>query len=131
MIGLDSNILVRYLTGDDPTQSTRSEQLIDEALAANEILYLNHVVMCETVWVLARAYGYARPELAVVLEKLLRGAQFEFEGKDALWLALREYGHSGADFADCLIGVKNTDAGCRTTWTFDDRAGRLPRFSAV
>ena len=129
MIGLDSNVLVRYLTQDDPVQSKKADQLVDKALQSGERLYLNHVVLCEVNWVLARAYGYGEAELADTLEKILSAAQFEFEDKNCLWQALAAFRASGADFADCVIGVKNTSAGCTATLTFDKRAGTLPQFS--
>jgi predicted nucleic-acid-binding protein len=129
VIGLDSNVLVRYLTQDDPVQSKKADQLVDKALQSGEALYLNHVVLCEVNWVLAKAYGYGVAELGDTLEKILSAAQFEFEDKNCLWQALAAFRASGADFADCVIGVKNTSAGCTATLTFDKRAGTLPQFS--
>jgi predicted nucleic-acid-binding protein len=129
MIGLDSNVLVRYLTQDDPAQSRKANRLVEDALRAGEKLYLNHVVMCELNWVLSRAYGYERADLAEAVEKILSAAQFEFEDKNSLWQALEGFRQYGADFADCLIGVKNAAAGCGTTLTFDRRAGGLPQFA--
>lgn len=129
MIGLDSNVLVRYLTQDDPVQSKKADQLIDKALQSGEPLYLNHVVLCEVNWVLARAYGYGVADLGDTLEKIFSAAQFEFEDKNCLWQALAAFRASGADFADCVIGIKNTGAGCTATLTFDKRAGTLPQFS--
>lgn len=129
MIGLDSNVLVRYLTQDDPGQSKKANQLVEDALRAGEMLYLNHVVVCELNWVLTRAYGYGRPQLADAVDKILSAAQFEFEDKNSLWRALESFRQSGADFADCLIGVKNAAVGCGATLTFDKRAGALPYFT--
>jgi len=129
VIGLDSNILVRYLTQDDPVQARKANQVIEDALGAGQSLYLNHVVMCELCWVLARAYDYERLELADVVEKVLTAAQFEFEDKNSLWQALAGFRQSGADFADCLIGAKNSAAGCTSTFTFDKRTKGLAHFS--
>jgi len=112
MTGLDSKVLVRYLTQDDPVQSKKANQVVEEALRAGQSLYLNHVVLCEVNWVLARAYTYERAELADVIEKILGAAQFEFEDKNALWQALAGFRQSSADFADCLIGTKNAAIGC-------------------
>jgi predicted nucleic-acid-binding protein len=117
------------LAQDDPSQSRKANQIVEAALQAGESLYLNHVVVCEMNWVLARAYGYERNELAAAIEKILTAAQFEFEDKNSLWQALAAFRQSGADFADCLIGVKNTGEGCTATLTFDKRAGALPQFS--
>lgn len=130
MIGLDSNVLVRYLTQDDPAQSKQATALIEEALGQGESLYLNHVVICELNWVLSKAYGYGRTDLAETLETMLGASQFEFEDKNALWQALAGFRQSAADFADCLIGAKNAAAGCTSTLTFDKRARGLPQFSS-
>jgi predicted nucleic-acid-binding protein len=129
LIGLDSNVLVRYLTQDDAVQSKKADQLIEKALSAGDPLYLNQIVICEVSWVLGSAYGYGMSELADTIEKILTAAQFAFEDKNSLWQALAAFRTSGSDFADCLIGARNFGAGCVTTLTFDKRAGRLPQFS--
>ena len=129
MIGLDTNLLVRYLTQDDAAQSKQAARIIDAAIEADEDLYLNHIVVCELTWVLSRAYGYAKDELLGVLEKILAAGQFAFEDKDSLWRALEAFRRSRADFADCLIGVKNSTAGCRTTVTLDRAAAGLGNFT--
>lgn len=129
MIGLDTNLLVRYLTQDDAAQSKQAARIIDAAIEADEDLYLNHIVVCELTWVLSRAYKYAKDELLGVLEKILAAGQFAFEDKDSLWRALEAFRRSSADFADCLIGVKNSTAGCRTTVTLDRAAAGLGNFT--
>ena len=78
---------------------------------------------------LSRAYGYAKDELLGVLEKILAAGQFAFEDKDSLWRALEAFRSSRADFADGLIGVKNSTAGCRTTVTLDRAAAGLGNFT--
>ena len=123
MIGLDSNVLIRYLTQDDPVQSRKANQFIAKALREGNPLYLNHVVICESCWVLAKLYGYGPREIAAVIEKILSAVQFGFEDKDTLWPALAAFRDSNVDFGDCLIGVKNSRAGCSATLTFDKRAG--------
>jgi predicted nucleic-acid-binding protein len=129
MIGLDTNLLVRYLTQDDAAQSKQAARIIDAAIEADEDLYLNHIVVCELTWVLSRAYGYAKDELLGVLEKILAAGQFAFEDKGSLWRALEAFRSSSADFADGLIGVKNSTAGCRTTVTLDRAAAGLGNFT--
>lgn len=131
MIGIDTNVLIRYLAQDDPLQSKKATARIESALHQNESIYLNHEVICEVCWVLGKLYGYSAQELAETLERIFSAAQFEFEDKDLLWESLGEYRSSGADFADCLIGMKNRRAGCGSTLTFDKRAVRIPSFSAV
>ena len=131
MIGLDTNVLVRYLVQDDPAQARQANALIDRAAARETAMFINHVVMCELAWVLARGYGFARTALAEVLEKILLGRQFEIEKKDLVWTALANFKASRADFADCLIGVINDLAGCESTLTFDRSATSLRAFKQV
>ena len=66
MIGLDTNVLVRYLVQDDPAQTRQANALIDRAAAQEKAMFINHVVMCELAWVLGHGYGYARTALAEV-----------------------------------------------------------------
>ena len=131
MIGLDTNVLVRYLVQDDPTQARQANALIDRAVAQETAMFINHVVMCELAWVLGRGYGYARTVLAEVIEKILLGRQFEIEKKDLVWTALANFKASRADFADCLMGVINDLAGCESTLTFDRTAASLRAFKQV
>ena len=131
MIGLDTNVLVRYLVQDDPTQTRQANALIDRAAAHESAMFINHVVMCELAWVLGRGYGYARTALAEVIEKILLGRQFEIEKKDLVWTALANFKASRADFADCLIGITNDLAGCESTLTFDRSAASLRAFKQV
>jgi predicted nucleic-acid-binding protein len=119
MIGLDTNILVRYLTQDDPAQSKKAAHEIEKGLSAGHMFFIADVVMCELVWVLETAYGYERPEIIPVLENILRTKQFQFENKDLLWKNLADYRNRKGDFADHLIGQVGHKAGCRETITFD------------
>ena len=128
MIGLDTNVLVRYLVQDEPVQAKKANALIDRSAAQDSAMFINHVVMCELAWVLGRGYGYARADLAELIEKILLGRQFEIEKKDLVWAALTDFNTSRADFADCLIGVTNVMAGCESTLTFDRSAAALPAF---
>ena len=131
MIGLDTNVLVRYLVQDDPAQAKQANMLIDRAAASDTSMFVNHVVMCELAWVLGRGYGYARAGMAEIIEKILLGRQFEIERKDLVWAALAAFKSSRADFADCLIGAINNLAGCESTLTFDRSAASLPAFRQV
>lgn len=82
-------------------------------------MFLNGVVLCETVWVLERGYGIAKDVIADVLEKILVTRQFEVEDRDQVWRAQKAYEAGKADFADHLIGERKALAGCRATVTFD------------
>jgi predicted nucleic-acid-binding protein len=119
MRGLDTNVVVRYLTQDDPAQAQKATQVIEEGVAQGEVFYLTSSVLCELVWVLEDAYGYSRRDLQMVLDHILRTAQFRFDHKDQLWLTLHDYRTGAADFSDYLIGRLGTQTGCTATLTFD------------
>ncbi|MBN1653728.1 MAG: type II toxin-antitoxin system VapC family toxin [Deltaproteobacteria bacterium] len=119
MIGLDTNVLVRYLTYDEPHQAAKAAREIETATERGEHMFLANIVLCELVWVLEDAYGYKRKDLIAILEKILRTSQFAFEDKDVIWRALRDFQTSKGDFSDYLIGRTNQKGGCSQTLTFD------------
>lgn len=121
MIGIATNVLVRYLTQDDPRQSKRANALIANAVASGERLFVGAVVLCELVWVLRESYGVARAELVSTLERILATAQLEIDQKDLVREALEDYRAGGGDFADYMIGRRGKEAGCEQTATFDQR----------
>jgi predicted nucleic-acid-binding protein len=111
MKGLDTNVLVRYLTQDDPKQAALASKTIEEAAAKKEKLLLQPLVFCELIWVLETAYGFPKGIIVKVLGKILRTAEFEISEKDLLWLALADY-HSGkGDFSDYYLGRANERPG--------------------
>jgi predicted nucleic-acid-binding protein len=119
MIGLDTNVLVRYLTRDDPGQYAKAAALIDAAANRGEQLVVNIAVLCELVWVLGASYRYSREEIAGALEQILATAQFEVERLDDARQALRDFRSTKADFSDALIGRINRSLGAEHTVTFD------------
>ena len=128
MIGLDTNIIIRYLTQDDPEQSKRAVLEIEKGLNAGEEFFIADIVLCELVWVLESAYEYNRQEIVPVLEKILRTKQFQFQNKDLLWQSLLYYQNKKGDFADHLIGRVGHNAGCREILTFDTGLKNHPFF---
>jgi predicted nucleic-acid-binding protein len=128
MIGLDTNVLVRYLTQDDPAQAQKATQAIEEGVAQGEVFYITSIVLCELVWVLEDAYGYSRSDIQAVLDHILRTAQFRFDNKGQLWHAFNDYQTGRADFSDYLIGRLGTSAGCTETVTFDTSLKNSPHF---
>lgn len=119
MNGLDTNVLIRYLTLDDATQGRIASGVFDRAAASGELLFITSIVLCEVVWVLESAYGYARAEVELALDAVLRTAQLSFSDKDVLWQALGDYRNGRGDFADYLIGRQGVAEGCESTLTFD------------
>jgi predicted nucleic-acid-binding protein len=119
MRGLDTNILVRYLTRDDEQQWQQAESYINATLTAEETCFISNIVLCELIWVLRSAYRIPREELIIALEKILRTSHFDFEDKAAIWKAFQQFQKGKADFSDYLIGQVNHQAGCSETATFD------------
>ncbi len=131
MKGLDTNILVRYLTQDEPRQAARATKAIEGGADAEETFFIAAIVVCELVWVLETAYEYGRPVVAEVLDHLLRTRQFQFEEKDVLWQSLSDYRASTGDFADFVIGRCGSNAGCEHTLTFDKALRDHPNFQML
>jgi predicted nucleic-acid-binding protein len=131
MKGLDTNVLVRYLTQDDPAQARKANALIDGAARRGERLHLDIVVLCELAWVLLSAYHVTRDTVAATLARLLEVRQFSIEDRDLLRQAVESYQEMGGDFADYAVGLRNQRAGCSTTVTFDRRLHRHALFSAL
>jgi predicted nucleic-acid-binding protein len=119
MIGLDTNVLVRYLTQDDSAQFAKAAAFIDAASERDEQFLVNTAVLCELVWVLATVYDYSREEIAQALGQIFATAQFEIERLDEARQALGDFRSSKADFSDALIGRINRSLGAKHTVTFD------------
>ncbi|MDD2742027.1 MAG: type II toxin-antitoxin system VapC family toxin [Rhodocyclaceae bacterium] len=123
MIGLDTNVLVRYVAQDDPEQSPKATRLI-EALTAEVPGFVSVVSVVELVWVLSACYGSTKGEICEVLEALLRTKEIVVAQADTVWKALRMFRDGKADFADCLIERSANGAGCSHTATFDRNAAK-------
>jgi len=126
MIGADTNLLVRFIVRDDDEQAGLFDQLLTQCEADGHPIHINHIVLVELVWVLQSAYAMAKPEIVSILDRMILARQFDIEESQLVWRAVQLYQSSSAGFADCLIAVKNTAAGCRATFTFDRVASRLP-----
>ncbi len=118
MIGLDTNVLVRYIAQDDSEQSPKATRLV-ESLTADAPGFVSVVSIVELVWVLSGCYGSTKSELYEVLETLLRTKEIVVAQADTVWKALRVFRKGKADFADCLIERSGYEAGCSHTATFD------------
>ena len=128
MIGLDTNILVRYLTQDDPIQSGRAAEVLEHRLTEKNMGFVSIVAMVETVWVLDRAYGLTRQAIAATVERLLQVEVLTIENEQEVFTAMVALKQGRGSFADALIAELCTSAGCRSTLTFDQKAARLPGF---
>jgi predicted nucleic-acid-binding protein len=102
VIGLDTNILVRYIAQDDPIQSPKATALIED-LSGDEAGFISLVAIVELVWVMERCYAATKVEVIAILDKLLRVRELCVENADAVFNAVRSYANSNADFSGCLI----------------------------
>ena len=131
MIGLDTNVLVRYLMQDDAAQARLAAAAIESAAVRGERLHVSTITLCELVWVLESAYEQTRADVARALEQIVRTADFDLEHADHVRKAVERYRSTPADFADALIGLMNEAAGCEHTLTFDRSLKRLPQFQVI
>jgi predicted nucleic-acid-binding protein len=123
MIGLDTNVLVRYVAQDDPKQTPMANDLI-ESLTAAAPGYVGLVSVVELVWVLTDCYALTKDQLCEVLATLLQTKEIVVSNADTVWQALRSFKEGKADFADCLIERFANEAGCDYTATFDRDAAK-------
>jgi len=121
MIGLDTNVLVRYLTHDDPAQTALANKVMD-SLTPEAPGFLSTAVIAEVIWVLESLYGFSKLETIQTLDTLLRSKELIVERAEIVGQALANFKTSRSDFADCLIERTGHAAGCRHTVTFDRRA---------
>ena len=126
MIGIDTNVVLRLLTGDDAPQAAAVQRLLAPLDAEPESVLINDIVLVETLWTLRRLYGFDRTGQAEVMGHLLSALTFRFEDREVLSLALKMFNEASADFSDCLIAAKNTRLGCESTATFDRSMASLP-----
>lgn len=129
MIGIDTNILVRYLAQDDPLQSPRATKIVEERFTRDEPGYISLVTLVETLWVLERPYGLSRTALADAVDLLLGMETLVIQNEREVFIATHALRSGTASFSDALIGALGAWAGCSTTVTFDRKAARLPQFT--
>jgi predicted nucleic-acid-binding protein len=134
MIGLDTNMLMRWLALDSIVDSEGEKQtarvtgfLEDEPA----LIFINHLVIIEVVWLLRKKARLARTAIADFIAKLVQSPRIVVQERDVILSSLRSYAEHPGDFSDHLIGEINSRNGCRTTYTFDRAAARSPLFSEL
>ena len=123
MIGLDTNVLVRYLAQDDRAQAAVATTLIENRCSIESPGFVGLVVLAEVVWVSESSYGASRTDVAEIVKRILSIRQLVVQDAEVVWQALRQFESGRADFADCLIRRGAEAAGCDKTMSFDRRAG--------
>ena len=125
MTGIDTNVLVRYITRDHPDQYSAAKEHLESHCTKEAPGYVSVIVLCELAWVLSRAYDADQNDIAQIIDQILRTRQLQVEQRDQVRSALSEYIEQEADFADCLIGQLNRSNGADETVTFDQNAAHL------
>lgn len=120
-VGIDTNVLVRYITQDDAVQSKIASDFLESLTTENQG-FINNTVIVELIWVLSRSYKTPREQIAEILAELFHLPVFVFDNQKLLLDTLAIYQNSKADFSDLLICQSNHLSGCQYTVTFDKTA---------
>jgi predicted nucleic-acid-binding protein len=131
MIGLDTNVILRYLLQDDPKQTRQANQIVDRQLSEQTPGFISLVTVLEIVWVLRSLLKQNPSQIASHLENLLTADSLEVQNEQQVFDAVFALKRSTGEFEDALIGALNTWAGCSHTLTFDRKAAQLPRFREI
>ena len=131
MVGIDTNVLVRYLAQDDAKQSAVATRFIEGRLSAENPGFVSTITLCEIAWVLADSYAADRKRIRAAVEGLLATKQLVIERSELVWKALRAWEGVPADFSDALIGQLAIAHGGEKTVTFDRAAAKLPGFELL
>ena len=122
MFALDTNVIVRYIAQDDPAQSAAATRIFEGIISDKNHGFITSIALCETLWVLSRAYGQPREKLVEVIEALLKADNLELEHRDLVWNAKEDFRNGNADFSDYLIARIGKAQGASTTLSFDRNA---------
>jgi predicted nucleic-acid-binding protein len=131
MIGLDTNLLVRLVVGDDPQQTRQAKAFVDRHCTPESPAFINCVVLAQLVWVLKASYEYTRLQIAAAVEDIMIGADRMIEHAAAVQASLDDYRAGRLDFTDALIAHVNKIRGCDATATFGRKAAKLRGFVRV
>jgi predicted nucleic-acid-binding protein len=131
VIGLDTNVILRYLLQDDPEQTRQANRTIEGQLSESNPGFINLVVVLEIVWVLRSLLKQTPAQIATHLENLLTSDSLEVQNEQQVFEAAFALKRGTGEFEDALIGALNSWSGCAHTLTFDRRAARLPYFKGI
>lgn len=134
MIGLDTNVLLRWLVDetvwpdDAPDQTAKAADILSRRDA---LFFVNAVVLAETIWILSRPLRQQKAALAGLIQRLLESANIVIDHREAAEAALATWIEGRGGFADHLIGQINRLASCSTTLTFDQKAEPADAFTRL
>ncbi len=124
MIGLDTNVLLRYLVQDDPAQSRKASEVIERRLSKENPGFVSLVCVLEIVWVLGSLYKRSRAQIADHVEMLLAADTLEVQNEQEVYQAVVALRNGSGTFEDALVGALGAWRGCSATLTFDQNAAK-------
>ena len=137
MIGLDTNVVLRYLIGDDDIQSKEARFVIDDVCSPDAPGFIHSVVLAEVWWVMVRKLKISRSEAIENMESVLSNSHLTVRNVEAVLQALHWCAKSKVAFADGIIAFENRTEGTSKTLSFDRDAlqagfmSRLPSKSTI
>jgi predicted nucleic-acid-binding protein len=131
VIGLDTNVILRYLLQDDTGQSPLANKIFDQLLSEESPGFVDLVSILEIVWVMRSILKLTDVEIAHYLEQLLVADTLTIQNEQEVFEAAFALKRGAGEFEDALIGALNARAGCEYTLTFDKRAARLRYFKRI
>ena len=131
MIGLDTNVILRYLLQDDPAQTRIVNRIFEQGLTESNSGFINLAVVLEIVWVLRSLFRLAPAQIAAHLINLLTTDSLQVQNEQQVFDAAFALQQGTAEFEDALIASLNAWSGCTHTLTFDRKAARLPDFKEI
>lgn len=131
MIGLDTNVFIRYIVQDDEQQAQLATDVIENQCSVENPAFINEITLCEIVWVLKRAYHYDKSIILAVLKQLISGSEVYISSHVDAWEAYADYETGNADFSDYFIARINKKMGCPFTFSFDKKACQHENFKLL
>jgi len=116
---VDTNLVIRYLTNDDPILADRVEQLLDDAAVGSVQLVTTELVMAESVWVLESSYRLTHAQIAPLIRGILATPGMDVVNGDLVGKALVMYELQNIDFVDAYIAALMEKQGIKDIYSYD------------
>ncbi|MBE8232425.1 MAG: type II toxin-antitoxin system VapC family toxin [Endozoicomonadaceae bacterium] len=131
MIAVDTNILVRFLVGDDTKQANKVYRLFKKIEGEKNELFIPTVVILELIWVLESVYEIARSDILDSISQLMLMPIFQFENPAVIQNFISEAQKAKLDLSDLLIVHSAKISGCKIVLTFDKKASKYKYFDLL
>ena len=131
MKGIDTNILVRFLVGDDELQAKKVYNIFKKAELNKNELFVPLLVVLELIWVLESVYDITRDKIIDSISELLLLPVLNFEHRSALQQFTQTAHENSYDLSDLIIAHSAKEQGCKTVITFDRKASKYNLFELV